>query len=659
MCGLAGLLRPRNDLDQEHLQALAASMGEALHHRGPDDDGVWADPQAGIALAHRRLSILDLSPLGHQPMASADGRYVIAYNGEVYNFAELREQLHGLGHGFRGHSDTEVLLAAVSQWGVEAAIARCNGMFAIALWDRERAELWLARDRVGKKPLYYGWAGDTLVFGSELKALWRHPQFDNGVDRDALALLLRYDYVPSPYCIHADTWKLAPGALLRFDAAAVARGAGAHDPARDQQRYWNATERMQAAIADPFDGDIDAAEDRLDELLREAVGLRMVADVPVGVFLSGGTDSSVVTSLMQALNPKPVQSFTIGFEGSHHDEAPLALEVARHLGTAHTELYVSGSDALAVVPRLPAMFDEPFADASQVPTALVCKLARDLVTVALSGDGGDELFFGYKRYERALRNLNLLHRVPVPLRRWLAGRAQGHGEASRAGGFAAFAAEMGARGIGDVYRNRIVRWRFPQAAVPGAQLPPTLYDLAEPLGGRGSAADAMMLADYSVYLPDDLLCKVDRASMAVGLEARAPLLDTRVAEFAWSLPLHYKRGDDGGSKHLLKRVLRRYLPDAMVDRGKRGFGAPVSQWLHGDLREWAEALLDPQLLRAQGYFDADLVHGLWRAFLDGEKRWHTHLWNVLMFQAWHEHWRQQRDGAGAALAASTSGEGGL
>ncbi|WP_394540962.1 asparagine synthase (glutamine-hydrolyzing) [Lysobacter enzymogenes] len=659
MCGLAGLLRPRNDLDQEHLGALAASMGEALHHRGPDDGGVWADPQAGIALAHRRLSILDLSPLGHQPMASADGRYVIAYNGEVYNFAELREQLLGLGHGFRGHSDTEVLLAAVSQWGVEAAIARCNGMFAIALWDRERAELWLARDRVGKKPLYYGWAGDTLVFGSELKALWRHPQFDNGVDRDALALLLRYDYVPSPYCIHADTWKLAPGALLRLDAAAIARGPGAHDPARDQQRYWNATERMRAAIADPFEGDIDAAEDRLDELLREAVGLRMVADVPVGVFLSGGTDSSVVTSLMQALSAKPVQSFTIGFEGSHHDEAPLALEVARHLGTAHTELYVSGGDALAVVPRLPAMFDEPFADASQVPTALVCKLARDLVTVALSGDGGDELFFGYKRYERALRNLSLLHRVPAPLRRWLAGRAQDHGEASRAGGFAAFAAEMGARGIGDVYRNRIVRWRFPQAAVPGAQLPPTLYDLAEPLDGRGTAADAMMLADYSVYLPDDLLCKVDRASMAVGLEARAPLLDTQVAEFAWSLPLQYKRDADGDSKRLLKRVLKRYLPDAMVDRGKRGFGAPVSQWLRGDLREWAQALLDPDRLRAQGYFDADLVHGLWRAFIDGEKRWHTHLWNVLMFQAWHEHWRAQRNQAGTALIQATSGEGGL
>ncbi|MGO0999545.1 asparagine synthase (glutamine-hydrolyzing) [Lysobacter sp. CA196] len=658
MCGLAGLLCPRTDIGHEHLLELAGAMGDALRHRGPDDDGVWADAGQGIALAHRRLSILDLSPLGHQPMASADGRYVIAYNGEVYNFAALREELLERGHAFRGHSDTEVLLAAVVEWGVENAVARCNGMFAIALWDRHEQTLWLARDRVGKKPLYYGWAGDSLVFGSELKALWRHPQFDNGVDRNALALLLRYDYVPSPYAIHTDTFKLMPGTLLRFDAATVARGAAAHDPKRDQHSYWQARERMATAIRHPFDGDIDAAEDRLDDLLRDAVGLRMVADVPVGVFLSGGTDSSVVTSLMQALSAKPVQSFTIGFEGSHHDEAPLAREVARHLRTAHTELYVSGADALAVVPRLPTMFDEPFADASQVPTALVCALARSQVTVALSGDGGDELFFGYTRYERALRNLRLQQRVPAPLRRWLAKSASGHGEASRAGGFAAFAAEMGAHGIGDVYRNRIVRWRFPQAAVPGSKLPATMYDLAEPLGGLGTPADAMMLADYSVYLPDDLLCKVDRASMAVGLEARAPLLDTHVAEFAWSLPLQFKRCD-GGSKYLLKRVLKRYLPDAMVDRGKRGFGAPVTQWLRGDLREWAAGLLDPSRLAQEGYLDAELVGGLWRQFLAGERRWHTHLWNVLMFQAWQEHWKTERNEVGRSVWMSTTGEGGL
>ncbi|MFC3551776.1 asparagine synthase (glutamine-hydrolyzing) [Lysobacter cavernae] len=649
MCGLAGLLRPAPDTDEERLTALVRAMGDALVHRGPDDSGVWADAQAGVALAHRRLSILDLSPLGHQPMASADHRYVVAYNGEIYNFAELREVLVARGHGFRGHSDTEVLLAAVVEWGVEAAITRCNGMFAIALWDRQERCLWLARDRVGKKPLYYGWAGDTFVFGSELKALWQHPDFDNAVSRDALALLLRLDYIPAPHAIHVDTFKLMPGSLLRIDAVAVASGAAAHAPERDQHRYWQPRERMAAAIAQPFGGDVLEAENRLDELLREAVALRMVADVPVGVFLSGGTDSSIVTALMQAQSRHPVRTFTIGFERSHHDEAHLAREVAEHLHTGHTELYVSGSDALAVVPTLPAMFDEPFADASQVPTALVAKLARSAVTVALSGDGGDELFFGYKRYERALRNWRWQQRVPSLLRRALARSAQQHGEASRAGGFAALAAEMGARGIGDVYRQRIARWRDPQAAVPGATLPITLYDQPDPLRGAGTPADAMMLADFSVYLPEDLLCKVDRTSMAVSLEARAPLLDWQVAEFTWSLPLDFKR-HPSGNKYLLKQVLRRYLPDSMVDRGKRGFGAPVSEWLRGDLREWAASLLEPQRLRNEGYFDADLVHGLWQQFLGGERKWHTHLWNVLMFQAWHEHWREQRR---ALCAANT------
>ncbi|WP_342315603.1 asparagine synthase (glutamine-hydrolyzing) [Lysobacter sp. FW306-1B-D06B] len=641
MCGLAGLLRPTPDTDAARLDALAGAMGDALAHRGPDDRGVWVDDTAGIALAHRRLSILDLSPLGHQPMASEDRRYVVVYNGEIYNFAELREVLVARGHVFRGHSDTEVLLAAVMEWGVEEAISRCNGMFAIALWDKQERALWLARDRVGKKPLYYGWAGGTFVFGSELKALWRHPEFDNGVDPDALALLLRLDYIPAPHAIHVDTFKLVPGSLLRIDAATVARGSVEHDPQREQRRYWEPRERMSAALADPFKGDVLEAENRLDELLRDAVALRMVADVPVGVFLSGGTDSSIVTSLMQAQSRHPVCSFTIGFERSHHDEAHLAREVAEHLHTQHTELYVSGADALAVVPTLPAMFDEPFADASQVPTALVARLARTEVTVALSGDGGDELFYGYKRYDRALRNWRWQRRVPAPIRRALAGSAKQHGEASRTGGFAALAAEMGARGIGDVYRQRVARWRDPEAVVTGAALPATFYDQPDPLHGSGTPADAMMLADFSVYLPEDLLCKVDRTSMAVSLEARAPLLDWRVAEFAWSLPLDFKR-QPSGNKHLLKRVLRRYLPDSMVDRGKRGFGAPVSAWLKGDLREWASALLDPARLRSEGHFDADAVHGLWREFLGGERKWHTHLWNVLMFQAWLEHWQAQR-----------------
>ena len=641
MCGLAGMLLPAPATGQAALEQQARRMGDAMVHRGPDDSGVWADASAGIALSHRRLSILDLSPLGHQPMTSADGRYVLAYNGEVYNFAELRVELEALGHAFRGHSDTEVLLAAITAWGLDATLQRSNGMFALALWDRAERCLWLARDRVGKKPLYYGWAGDTLVFGSELKALWQHPAFDNEVDRDALTLLLRLDYIPAPHCIHARCFKLMPGRVLRLDAEAVAAGAAAHRPDQMQQPFWNARERMQQALAAPFAGNEAEAEERLDAVLRDAVALRMVADVPVGVFLSGGTDSSVVAALMQAQSATPIHSFSIGFEGSHHDEAPLAKALANHLGCDHTELYVSGADALAVVPTLPAMFDEPFADASQVPTALVARLARQGVTVALSGDGGDELFFGYTRYQRAMRNWRMLGMVPAPLRSWMARRAQTQGEASRTGGLAALLAESGARGIGDVYRNRISRWRDPVAAVIGARGAGSFYDLADPLHGAGSPADAMMLADFSTYLPDDLLCKVDRTSMAVSLEARAPLLDWRVAEFAWSLPMAMKQRD-GVSKYLLKRVLGRYVPQEMVHRPKRGFGAPVSEWLKGDLRGWADDLLDPARLAEEGVFNVAAVAPLWQQFKQGERKWHTHLWNVLMFQAWQAHWRSVR-----------------
>lgn len=639
------MLLARAERSAGELARLAGAMGGALQHRGPDDGGVWVDAQAGIALAHQRLSILDLSPLGHQPMASTDGRYQLAYNGEIYNFAALRAELQARGATFRGHSDTEVLLAAVLAWGVEQTLHRCNGMFALALWDTHERRLWLARDRVGKKPLYYGWAGDTLVFGSELKALWRHPAFDNGVDRDALTLLLRLDYIPAPHCIHERTFKLMPGRVLCLDAAAVAAGAGAHVPEQAQRPFWDARECMRAMLANPFRGSDAEAQERLDNLLRDAVGLRMVADVPVGVFLSGGTDSSIVTAMMQAQSMRPVHSFSIGFEGSHHDEAPLAREVAGHLHTDHTELYVSGADALAVVPQLPAMFDEPFADASQVPTALVARLARRGVTVALSGDGGDELFFGYRRYQRALRNWQMLAKVPLALRGWLADA--GRGEASRAGGLAALRAELGARGIGDVYRNRVARWRDPVAVVPGARGASCFYDQPDPLVGAGAPADAMMLADFVTYLPDDLLCKVDRTSMAVSLEARAPLLDWRVAEFAWSLPLEMKLRD-GVSKYLLKQVLLRYLPASMVHRGKRGFGAPVTAWLRGDLREWADALLAPQRLAAEGVLDAGAIGALWQRFGQGERKWHTHLWNVLMFQAWQAYWRQSRDAVRSA-----------
>ncbi|WP_027079640.1 asparagine synthase (glutamine-hydrolyzing) [Luteimonas mephitis] len=632
MCGIAGAWAPHPD-DASVLHALGTAMGAAIAHRGPDDAGTWVDADAGLVLSHRRLSILDLSPLGHQPMASADGRWQLAYNGEIYNHAALRAELAALGHGFRGHSDTEVLVAAIAQWGVDEALSRANGMFAFAAWDTRARALWLARDRVGKKPLYYGWSGDgSFVFGSELAALRAHPALSAAVDPDALALLLRFDYIPAPHAILRGVHKLAAGRLLRVDARRLAGGAAGHDPARDQQAWWNARERQEAMIARGFDGDEAAALDALDALLRDATALRMEADVPLGAFLSGGTDSSLVTALMQAQSPRPVRSFSIGFDNAVHDESAHAAAVARHLGTEHTELHVDGHAALDLVPAMPRVFDEPFADSSQLPMALLCRMTRRHVTVALSGDGGDELFFGYGRYARALRNHRNMARVPAPLRRTL-----GHdrGEAARLGGLAALRAALAADGLQGAARQRVQRWRDPEAVVIGAHRLSTAYDSPSALPRNGTAADALMALDFACYLPEDILAKVDRASMAASLEARAPLLDWRVAEFAWSLPLAMK-WQGGTLKHLPKRLLGRYLPEALVHRPKSGFGAPVGDWLRGPLRDWAEAQLDERRLHEEGHFDPAPVRALWREFQAGQRKWHTHLWGVLMFQAWRQ-----------------------
>jgi asparagine synthase (glutamine-hydrolysing) len=627
MCGIAGAWFPGAG-DESTLIALGHRLGDAIAHRGPDDFGAWADAAAGLVLSHRRLSIVDLSPEGHQPMVSADQRWVIAFNGEIYDHGAIRAELAALGHRFRGHSDTEVLLAAIAQWGVEAALARGNGMLAFAAWDRKERVLWLARDRLGKKPLYYGRAGDgSLVFGSELAALRAFPSFRPQVDPDALALLLRFDYIPAPYSILRGVHKLPAGHLLRIDAKAQAYG---ELPA--PAAWWSALETQRAAIAQGFAGGDDEALDELDALLRDATALRMEADVPLGSFLSGGTDSSLVTAMMQAQSAQPVRTFSIGFDNAVHDESEQAAAVAAHLGTAHTPLHVDGHAALDLVPQLPRLFDEPFADSSQIPTALLCRLTRAHVTVALSGDGGDELFFGYRRYARTLKNDAILRTLPRGLLARMAGDA---GERARLGGIAALRAELAAGDVQGLARHRVTHWRHPEAVVVGARRRITAYDDRAAMPGIGTAADALMALDTACYLPEDILTKVDRASMAYALEARAPLLDHRVARFAWSLPLHMK-WRRGQLKYLPKRLLERYLPHALVHRSKAGFGAPVGDWLRGPLRDWAEAQLSEQRLREEGHFDPAPIRALWRDFQAGERKWHTHLWGVLMFQAWRE-----------------------
>lgn len=632
MCGIAGTWFP-GARDDASLHALGARQGEAIAHRGPDDAGTWADPGAGLVLSHRRLSILDLSAEGHQPMLSRDGRWAIIFNGEIYNHGALRAELATLGHGFRGHSDTEVLLAAIAEWGVAEALQKANGMLALAAWDRKQRRLWLARDRMGKKPLYYGFATDgALVFGSELSALRAHPALEARVDPDSLALLLRLDYIPAPWSILRGVYKLPAGSLLSLDTAALQAGAGSLDPVHSPQRWFDALAAQREAIAHGFAGGDQEALDTLDVLLREATAMRMEADVPLGAFLSGGTDSSLVTAMMQVQSARPVRSFSIGFDNLRHDESAHAARVAAHLGTDHTELRVDGQAALDLVPSLPRIFDEPFADSSQVPTALLCALTRKHVTVALSGDGGDELFFGYSRYARTLRNDAWLRKLP---RAMLANRIGEPGEAARIGGLAALRSELRAGDLQGHARNRISRWRVPEAVVIGAHRRKTAYDDPAALPGVGTPGDALMAMDTACYLPEDILTKVDRASMAASLEARAPLLDWRVASFAWTLPLpmKYRRGE---LKWLPKQLLLRYLPRPLVQHPKTGFGAPVGDWLRGPLRDWAETQLGEARLREEGHFDPAPIRRTWKAFLDGERKWHTHLWGVLMFQAWRE-----------------------
>jgi asparagine synthase (glutamine-hydrolysing) len=653
MCGIAGFWQPP-DAPASDLTALARGMADALAHRGPDDAGVWSDPAAGIALSHRRLSIVDLSPEGHQPMRSAHGRHVVVFNGEIYNYRELRAALEAerAAPPWRGHSDTEVLLAAIEQWGLEEALRRFVGMFAFALWDARERALHLVRDRMGEKPLYYGWAGRTLVFGSELKALCAFPGFHREVDRDALALYLRYACVPAPYSIFTSGHKLLPGTFMTIGQ----QDFGARRRPRVQP-YWTLAGAADSGARTASRGGARDLTDELDRTLRTAVAGQMVADVPLGAFLSGGIDSSTVVALMQAQSSRPVRTFSIGFEEAGYDEAVHAKRVAQHLGTDHTELYITPQDALAVVPSLAQIYDEPFADASQVPTVLVSQLARRSVTVSLSGDGGDELFGGYNRYRWGRRVRNWLRWMPASLQRAMARAITARPAADwdrlfdRFGGALPGGLRYGAPGdklhklaglLGTgsdelLYQRLVSFWADGtvrrEAAYP---VPPGWIAYGTPSSLR-SLPERMMYLDGLGYLPDDILVKVDRAAMSVSLETRVPLLDHRVVELAWRLPLRMKlRGGQG--KWLLRRVLDQYVPRALVERPKQGFAIPLESWLRGPLRDWAEALLDESRLRREGFLDHAAVRRRWDEHLSGARNWQYHLWIVLMFQAWLDRW---------------------
>ena len=650
MCGFTGYFS--GQWPGEQALPRLARMTATLTHRGPDSDGHWLDADAGIALGHRRLAIVDLSPAGAQPMQSPSGRYVIAFNGEIYNHGVLRTELDKLGiaRAWRGHSDTETLLTGFEAWGIQATVERAVGMFAFAVWDRQASTLTLGRDRLGEKPLYYGWQGRgssaVFLFGSELKALRAHSAFAAAIDRDALCLYMRHMAVPSPHSIYQGIKKLPPGTLLTVSRQL---------PDAQPLAYWSGAAVAERGVAQPFTGTPEQAVNALELLLEDAVRQQMVADVPLGAFLSGGIDSSTVVALMQAQSARPVKTFTIGFNEAGFNEAVHAKTVAAHLGTDHTELYVTPDQAMAVIGRLPDLYDEPFADSSQIPTFLVSQMARQQVTVSLSGDGGDELFCGYNRYSLTASLWHKLSSLPLPLRRaaawgltrlspqaWsrlaahtpLAHRWAGLGDKVHRG-----AGVMASRTAGELYLRMVSNWEDPASVVLGGREPATVLTGDAPALVGLSNVERMMVLDMLTYLPDDILTKVDRAAMGVSLETRVPFLDHRVVEFAWRLPLHYKlRQESSGliTKWALRQVLYRHVPQALIERPKMGFGVPIDSWLRGPLRDWAEDLLGEQRLRREGYFNPAPIRQKWADHLSGQRNWQSPLWSVLMFQAWLE-----------------------
>ncbi len=622
-------------------------MASKLIHRGPDDAGAWLDKEQGVALGHRRLSIQDLSSCGHQPMSSSSGQYIVAYNGEIYNFLSLKTELQNLGYAFRGHSDTEVLLVAIEAWGLIEALKRFTGMFAFALWDKKLRVLNLARDRMGEKPLYYGWQGKSFLFGSELKALRAHPEWRGEINRDALTLYLRHNYIPAPYSIYKGVHKLSPGTILQIPHTTQA------GVLPESVSYWNPKEIAQTGSRNSPELTDKEAIDSLEDLLRGTIRNQMISDVPLGAFLSGGIDSSSVVAMMQAESTRKVKTFSIGFHEDAYNEADHAKRVASHLGTDHTELYVTPAQAMDVIPRLPGLYDEPFADSSQIPTFLVSEMTRKHVTVSLSGDGGDELFAGYDRYFFTNSVWNKIGWMPYPIRKAMAAAARGisptllnkifhrltpylngyGGQGSIGDKFLKGAELLKFREFEELYLRLISQWKNPADIVLKADEPLSAYSDSNQWANLGLPIQDMQYLDTISYLPDDILVKVDRAAMGVSLETRVPFLDHNVVEFAWGLPQHMKVRD-GEGKWILRRLLDRYIPAELMDRPKMGFGVPIDSWLRGPLRDWAESLLDEKKLRDEGFFDAAAIRKKFTEHLSGDRNWQFHLWDILMFESW-------------------------
>jgi len=633
MCGITGFFKVGGFAEADARHTIDAQTTTLLH-RGPDDGGTWLDPGAGVALGHRRLSVLDLSPAGHQPMVSASGRYVIVLNGEIYNHLDIRARLSGVQSAptWRGHSDTETLLEGIDRWGIECTLSAVVGMFAFAVWDRRDKTLTLARDRMGEKPLYYGWQAGSFLFGSELKAIRVYPGFRTEIDRQVLADYVRRGYIRAPQCIYKDVFKLLPGTYLQLSNA---QPVGTLPFARV---YWSLLEVMDHGRHDPFPGDDEEAAGMLEELLGCAVAQQSIADVPLGAFLSGGIDSSLIVALMRARSSRPIKTFTIGFSEPRFDEAGYARAVAQHLGTEHTELYVGSDEAMRVIPKLSSLFDEPFGDSSAIPTYLVSKLACSHVTVSLSGDGGDEIFGGYARYHRTEHIWRHLRKVPYPLRlsmsygaravQALAVTTSARLALQRAGQY------LSAGNAQECYEIQLSHHYGIHSGVVGFELPSPKGSAEWGKDGAGEwIFDHMMYQDSVSYLPDDILVKVDRAAMAVSLESRIPMLDHRVVEFAWRLPLDMKvRCGEG--KWLLKKVLRRHVPGRLIDRAKMGFGVPVGEWIRGPLRDWAEDLLSAERLRRDGVLDEPIVRARWHQYLKGRRVSSDGIWPLLMFQSW-------------------------